>query len=74
MNSRERVLATINHRQPDRVPIDLGATAGTGINVSAYIRLCRALGLPLSDVRVNDVFLAMYEAVREWGQYPITAP
>lgn len=26
MNSRERVLAAINHKEPDKVPIDLGAT------------------------------------------------
>ncbi len=62
MNSRERVLAAINHKEPDRVPVDLGATAGTGINVSAYIRLCHALGLPTDDVRVYDVF-AMTAAV-----------
>ena len=27
MTSRERVLATVNHREPDRVPLDLGGTA-----------------------------------------------
>ena len=53
MNSRERVLATINDREPDRVPVDQGATAGVGINVSAYIRLRRALGLPVSTIKMR---------------------
>lgn len=56
MNSRERVLAAINHREPDRVPVDLGGTAATGIVVDTYVRLRAAYGLPLDDVRVFDVF------------------
>lgn len=35
MTSRERVIAAINHQQPDRVPIGFGATGQTGINVCA---------------------------------------
>ncbi len=30
MTSRERVRAAINHREPDRVPIDIGGTKVTG--------------------------------------------
>ena len=33
MNSRERVLISLNHREPDRIPFDLGGTVLTGINV-----------------------------------------
>jgi len=33
MTSRERILAAINHKEPDRVPVDLGATASSGISV-----------------------------------------
>jgi len=36
MNSRERVLATIRHEEPDRVPIDIGSTCVTNINLIAY--------------------------------------
>ena len=36
MNSRERVLSALNHREPDRVPFDMGGTVVTGINVKAY--------------------------------------
>lgn len=46
MTSRERVLAAINHQQPDRVPIDFGATGQTGISVCALRRLRDYLGLP----------------------------
>ena len=46
MTSRERVLAAINHQQPDRVPIDFGATGQTGISVCALKRLRDYLGLP----------------------------
>ena len=43
MTSRERLQAALNHRQPDRVPVDFGSTAVTGMHVSAVTRLRRAL-------------------------------
>jgi hypothetical protein len=33
----------LNHRQPDRVPVDFGSTAVTGIHVAAVHRLRQAL-------------------------------
>jgi uroporphyrinogen decarboxylase len=45
MNSRERVLAALNHTQPDRPPRDLGSTTATGIHPAAYQALKRSLGL-----------------------------
>ncbi|MHB1296399.1 MAG: uroporphyrinogen decarboxylase family protein [Anaerolineae bacterium] len=56
MTSRERVLAAINHREPDRVPLDLGGSRVTGIDVSAYTRLRRHLGLRLEPAKVVDVW------------------
>ncbi|MFQ6079846.1 MAG: methyltransferase, partial [Thermodesulfobacteriota bacterium] len=56
MTSRERVHLTINHQEPDRVPVDLGATAVTGIAASTYAKLRDALGLPQSPVRVGEPF------------------
>ncbi|NEW85600.1 MAG: methyltransferase, partial [Mariniphaga sp.] len=44
MTSRERLLAAINHREPDRVPIDLGATPSSGLSVVAYQNLIKYLG------------------------------
>ena len=55
MNSRERVLAAINHQQPDRVPIDFGATGQTGISVCAEYRLREYLGLPQHDLDVFEI-------------------
>ena len=44
MSHRERVVRALNHRQPDRVPLDLGATRSTSLVVQAYERLNRHLG------------------------------
>jgi uroporphyrinogen decarboxylase len=45
MNSRERVLAALDHREPDRPPRDLGSTTATGIHPAAYRALKVHLGL-----------------------------
>jgi uroporphyrinogen decarboxylase len=55
MTSRERVLAAIEHREPDCVPIDLGATPSSGISAIAYGNLKRHLGLKRGSTRVYDV-------------------
>lgn len=55
MTSRERVLAAISHAEPDRVPIDMGATPSSGISAIAYGRLTRHLGLTGAKTRVYDV-------------------
>ena len=55
MNSRERVLASLNHREPDRVPFDLGSTVVTGISVTAYRGLRKALGLSELEPTVVDM-------------------
>lgn len=55
MNSRERVLSAINHQQPDRVPVDLGATPSSGISVVAYQNLINYLGMSHLKNHVYDV-------------------
>jgi uroporphyrinogen decarboxylase len=55
MTSRQRVLAAIEHRQPDRVPIDMGGTPSSGISAIAYNRLVRHLGLGSGPAQVYDV-------------------
>ena len=54
MNSRERILTAINHREPDRIPFDLGACQVTGIHVVAYQNLRKALGLPEVEIEMCD--------------------
>lgn len=55
MTSRERVLAAINHREPDRVPRDLGATPSSGISAIAYNRLTAYKALQVEPAKVYDV-------------------
>ncbi len=55
MTSRERVMASVNHKQPDRVPLDLGATPSSGISAIAYNRLKKHLGLETGHTRIFDV-------------------
>ncbi len=53
MSPRERLLAALDHREPDRVPIDLGGNQ-TGIHRIAYERLLRFLGLE-EEIAVMDL-------------------
>ncbi|NLG74531.1 MAG: hypothetical protein GX495_21110 [Chloroflexi bacterium] len=55
MNSRERVLLALNHKEPDRVPFDLGGTVATGIQARAYTRLRDYLGLPKKEAKIIDI-------------------
>jgi uroporphyrinogen decarboxylase len=55
MNSRERVLTALNHKEPDRVPFDMGGTVVTGIQAKAYRRLRDYLGLPKKEAIIIDI-------------------
>lgn len=52
MTSRQRVLKTLNHEVPDRVPIDLGGFQ-TGIHRKAYVELLDHLNIE-DDVAIMD--------------------
>lgn len=54
MTSRERVLAALNHKQPDRPPIDCSGHRSSGIAAIAYAKLRDHLGLPKKPIRVYD--------------------
>ena len=58
MNSRERILATLNHTEPDKVPMDLNGTIATAITLVAYNSLRKYLGLE-EDKDPNISFLAL---------------
>ncbi len=45
MTHRERLLAAVSHRQPDRVPIDLGGTRDSSLVVEAYEKLKNHFGI-----------------------------
>ncbi len=54
MNSRERLLAALNHQEPDRIPIDLASTQVTAISRIAYKNLRAYLGLPGMEPEIPD--------------------
>lgn len=62
MTSRQRLIETLNHRQPDQVCVDFGATAVTGMHVSALTRLRRAvLGEPGHRAKVIEPYQMLGE-------------
>ena len=61
MTSRERVLAAVTHRNPDRIPVDLGATPSSGISVIACSNLVRHIGK-------NDLPVYIYDVVQQLAQ------
>jgi hypothetical protein len=56
MTSKERLLASLNHRQPDAVPVDFGSTAVTGIHVNAIAGLREHYGLEKRPVKVYEPY------------------
>ncbi|MCK4716224.1 MAG: methyltransferase, partial [Candidatus Marinimicrobia bacterium] len=55
MNSRERVLAAINHEPVDRIPIDFGGHRSSGIMAMAYARLKEYMGIREGAIYVYDL-------------------
>ncbi len=55
MTSRERVIAAIEHREGDRVPVDLGSNPSSGISAIAYARVAMLLGAQDARPKVYDV-------------------
>lgn len=64
MTSRERVIAALNHEEPDRIPIDFGGHASSSIAILAYLKLKTALG-------INEGLPKVYHV---WGQIPDIEP
>jgi len=63
MTSRERVMATSAHEEPDRVPVDLGGGPVTGMHVSVVYKLRQSLGLdePGRPVKVVEPYQMLGE-------------
>ena len=64
MKAYERVQATLNHQPPDRIPLDLGASAVTGMSVASVYLLRQALRLdpPGTPVKVVEPYQMLGEA------------
>lgn len=56
MSPRERVRATLDHREPDRIPMDFGGTPVTGIHVSVVAALRDHYGLEKQLVKVHEPY------------------
>ena len=61
MSPRDRIMTAIDHSEPDRLPVDLGAMRSTGIQAIAYNRLKAHLGLPAGQTRVYDLVQQLAE-------------
>lgn len=70
MTSRERLLAALNHKTPDRIPIDLGGTPTSTISLSAHENLKSYLGIHSETRVMSPIFLTAYpndEIVKRFG-------
>lgn len=72
MNSRERVLAALNHQEPDKIPVDLGSTIVTTIVRIAYQNLRQYLGMaidpnPNISHRQMDTVYPMEDFFQHYG-------
>jgi uroporphyrinogen decarboxylase len=62
---RERVIITLRHEEPDRIPIDFGSTHVSTISPMCYRDLRRFLGLETRPARVKDVVAQLTEVDAE---------
>ena len=56
MGSRENLIKTLNHQEPDRMVVDLGATTVTGIHTLVVEKLRTHFGLEKRHVKVHEPF------------------
>lgn len=56
MNPRERILTALKHREPDRIPVDLGGMDSTTITAVAYNKLKKFLGIKSGETKVFDPY------------------
>jgi uroporphyrinogen decarboxylase len=54
MTPRERIQAALDHKESDRIPIDLGSSLVTSITKAAYVPLRDHLGFPEEEIVVYD--------------------
>jgi uroporphyrinogen-III decarboxylase len=65
MTSKERFDLTVNHNQPDRLVVDFGSSAVTGIHVLAVENLRKHYGLKNKPVRVVEPYQMLGEVDQE---------
>jgi Uroporphyrinogen decarboxylase (URO-D) len=68
MNSRQRVLAALGHREPDRIPIDFGSTPVSGVHVSCVAALRDHFGLENRLVKVWEPYQMLGDIEEDLAQ------
>lgn len=61
MNSRERLLTSINHKEPDVIPVDFGGCKVTGIHCKTVEALRDYYGLEKKPVRIIETYQMLGE-------------
>ncbi|MFC2028940.1 uroporphyrinogen decarboxylase family protein [Chloroflexota bacterium] len=69
MNARQRVLSSINHVEPEGLPVDLGATPSSGISAMAYDQLIQHIPFKDDRTRVYDVVQQVAQPSDEFLDY-----
>lgn len=54
MTPRDRVMAALDHEEPDRVPVIIGTSNATGIKMRRYRQLKKQLGIAAPDEYIYD--------------------
>lgn len=61
MTSKERIRTTLSHREPDKIPVDFGATTVTGIHIFVVEKLRSYYGLEKRHVRLTEPYQMLGE-------------
>lgn len=65
MNNRTRIKRILNHKEADRVPLDIGVARGCGITIPAYKKLLNYLGIKHRDIKVSKLATQLAEVDEE---------
>ena len=68
MTSKERVRASLNHQQPDKMAIDFGSTPVTGIHILSVQKLRKIFGLEEKPVKLVEPYQMLGEIDDELGE------
>lgn len=56
MNSKSRIKLSLNHQQPDRIPLDIGASGTSGLHVKNVHELRNYLGLKPQKIKAFEPY------------------
>ncbi len=65
MNSRERILTSLQHKEPDKIALDLGGMDSTGITGIAYNKFKKYLGIEKGKTQIYDPYQQVVKVERD---------